>query len=179
MTAVAKHVKIKPLMKNKLIAFAAFAVVLAVATATVLLQRASAPEVRYATLSGETLSTSDLRGKVVLVNFWATSCVSCVKEMPKMVETYKKFAPRGYEMIAVAMSYDHPNQVAEFAASQRLPFKVALDGDGAIAKGFGDIRATPISFVIDREGRILRRYVGEPEWSELHALLDEALGDPV
>ena len=138
-----------------------------------------APQVGYTLLDGQQGSIEGLRGKVVLVNFWATSCVSCVKEMPKMVETYKKFAPRGYEMIAVAMSYDHPNQVAAFAASHRLPFKVALDGDGAIAKGFGEVRATPVSFVIDREGRILRRYLGEPEWSELHALLDKALGDPV
>ncbi len=165
-------------MKKKLIAFAAFAVVLAAAAATVLLQRPSAPEVRYATLSDESFSTSDLRGKVVLENFWATSCVSCVKEMPKMVETYRKFAPRGYEMIAVAMSYDHPNQVAEFVAQRSLPFKVAVDGDGAIAKGFGDIRVTPTSFVIGRDGRILKHYLGEPEWGELHTLLEKSLGDP-
>ena len=166
-------------MKKKLIVFTA--VVLAiVAGAAGLVRRdiPAAPEVRFATLAGERLSTSELKGKVVLVNFWATSCVSCVKEMPKMVETYKKFAPRGYEMIAVAMSYDHPNQVAEFAAARGLPFKVALDGDGAIARGFGDVRATPMSFLIDREGRIVRRYLGEPEWSELHALVEKALGDP-
>ena len=95
-----------------------------------------------------------------------------------MVETYKKFAPRGYEMIAVAMSYDHPNQVAEFAASRALPFKVALDADGAIARGFGEVRATPMSFLIDRQGRIVRRYVGEPEWNELHALVEKVLRDP-
>ena len=164
-------------MKKKLI-FALFALAIAGAGALLLLRSAVAPEVRFATLSGESLSTSDLRGKVVLVNFWATSCVSCVKEMPKMVETYKRFAPRGYEMIAVAMSYDHPNQVAAFTEARKLPFKVALDGDGAIAKGFGDIRATPTSFVIDRAGRIVKQYIGEPEWSELHTLLEKALGDP-
>jgi peroxiredoxin len=164
-------------MKNKLI-FALLAVAMVAAAAAVFLRRSDAPEVRFATLSGERLTTSDLRGKVVLVNFWATSCVSCVKEMPRMVETYKKFAPRGYEMVAVAMSYDHPNQVAQFAASRALPFKVALDGDGAIAKSFGDIRATPTSFLIDRQGRIVKQYLGEPEWSELHFLLDKTLGDP-
>ena len=164
-------------MKNKLI-FAVFALAIAATAAFLFFSPASAPQVRFATLSGESLQTSDLRGKVVLVNFWATSCVSCVKEMPRMVETYKKFAPRGYEMVAVAMSYDHPNQVAHFAASRALPFKVALDGDGAIAKSFGDIRTTPTSFVIDRRGRILKQYLGEPEWGELHSLLEKALGDP-
>jgi peroxiredoxin len=163
-------------MKKKLI-FALLVVAIAAVAASALLHRSPAPEVRFATLSGESLATSDLRGKVLLVNFWATSCVSCVKEMPKMVETYKKFAPRGYEMIAVAMSYDHPNQVAEFAARRSLPFKVALDGDGAIARGFGDIRLTPTTFLIDRQGRILKHYLGEPEWAEFHALIEKAL-DP-
>jgi peroxiredoxin len=177
MTTPAKHAKIRALMKKKLI-FGTVLLLIAAAAAIVLVRPPRAPEVRFATLSGESLSTSDLRGKVVLVNFWATSCVSCVKEMPKMVETYKKFAPRGYDMIAVAMSYDHPNQVAQFAAARGLPFKVALDGDGAIAKSFGEIRATPTSFVIGRDGRILKHYLGEPDWSELHALLDQSLRDP-
>jgi len=138
----------------------------------------AAPEVRFATLSGKSFATSELRGKVVLVNFWATSCVVCVKEMPRMVETYKKYAPRGYEMVAVAMSYDHPNQVAEFARSRGLPFQVALDVDGSIAKSFGDIRVTPTTFVLDKQGRVLKRYLGEPDWAEFHNLLDKALGDP-
>ena len=68
--------------------------------------------------------------------------------------------------------------MAQFAASRALPFKVALDGDGAIAKSFGDIRLTPTSFLIDRQGRIVKQYLGEPEWSELHSLLDKTLGDP-
>ena len=95
-----------------------------------------------------------------------------------MIETYKKYAPRGYEMVAVAMSYDHPNQVAAFAKSRALPFKVALDTNGAIAKSFGDIRITPTTFLLDRKGRVLKQYLGEPDWAEFHGLLDKALGDP-
>ena len=75
--------------------------------------KSPAPEVRFAALSGETFSTSQLKGKVVLVNFWATWCATCVQEMPKMVETYRKFAPRGYEMVAVAVQSDPPSAVAE------------------------------------------------------------------
>lgn len=163
-------------MRNKLI-FALLALAITALAAAALLQRSPAPEVKFATLSGESLATSDLRGKVLLVNFWATTCGSCIQEMPKMVETYNKFAPRGYEMIAVAMSHDHPNQVAEFAQRRALPFKVALDGNGAIAKGFGDVRITPTTFLIDRQGRILKQYLGEPRWSEFHALIEKALGE--
>jgi peroxiredoxin len=166
-------------MKIKLIVgIAAVAIVAFAAAATLLLQRSAAPQVSFATLSGEKLATSDLRGKVLLVNFWATSCVVCVKEMPRMVETYKKFAPRGYEMIAVAMSYDHPNQVADFALRRALPFKVAVDGSGEIARGFGNVRVTPTTFLIDKQGRIVKQYLGEPDWGEFHALVEKALDDP-
>jgi peroxiredoxin len=137
-----------------------------------------APEVRFATLAGQTISTSDLRGKVVLVNFWATSCDVCVHEMPMMVETYRKFAPRGYDMVAVAMSYDHPNLVAGYAQKEALPFKVALDLDGGLAKSWGNVQATPTTFVVDRRGRIVRKFQGEPTQGELHAVLEKALAEP-
>jgi peroxiredoxin len=178
MTAAANPAKIAVLMKTGIIV-GLTALVLGIGASLALQTReTSAPEVRFATLSGDSFATSDLRGKVVLVNFWATSCVSCVQEMPKMIETYKKYAPRGYEMVAVAMSYDHPNQVAAFAKSRALPFKVALDTNGAIAKSFGDIRITPTTFLLDRKGRVLKQYLGEPDWAEFHGLLDKALGDP-
>lgn len=135
-----------------------------------------APQVQFTRLGGGTFNTTDLRGKVVLVNFWATSCETCVHEMPKMVETYNKFAPRGYEMIAVAMSYDHPNYVAQYAQKNKLPFTVALDTSGEVAKRFGNVRVTPTTYLIDRQGRIIKQYLGEPNWTEFHALLDKTLG---
>lgn len=134
-----------------------------------------APEVRFTTLAGETFSTSQLRGKVVLVNFWATYCASCVQEMPRIVDAHHKFAPRGYETVAVAVRQDSPQRVAKFASSRALPFRVALDSSGEIAKEFGNVRLTPVSFVIDRQGRVLRRFVGEPNWSEFHELVEHAL----
>lgn len=134
-----------------------------------------APEVRFTELSGETFSTSELRGKVVLVNFWATYCASCVQEMPKIVDTHRKFAPRGYETVAVAVRQDNPQRVASFAQSRALPFRVALDSSGELAREFGNVRLTPMSFLIDKQGRVLRRYVGEPNWTEVHQLVDRAL----
>jgi peroxiredoxin len=161
-------------MKAKIL-LAAVALGIAAAGAFALTARPTAPEVRFAALSGEQFSTSDLRGKVVLVNFWATWCTTCVQEMPRMIDTYRKFAPRGYEMVAVAVQSDHPNSVADFAQRRALPFKVALDGDGDIARQFGRIRITPTSFLIDRNGRVLKEYVGEPDWAEFHALVEKAL----
>ena len=162
-------------MKAKIL-LAAAALGIAAAAAFAAFSPASAPEVRFAALSGENFSTSDLRGKVVLVNFWATWCTTCVQEMPRMIDTYRKFAPRGYEMVAVAVQSDHPNSVAAFTQKRALPFKVALDGDGSIAKEFGRVRITPTSFLIDKNGRVIKEYIGEPDWAEFHALIEKALG---
>jgi len=134
-----------------------------------------APDVRFAPLSGDAFSTAQLRGKVVLVNFWATWCADCIREMPKMVETYRKFAPRGYEMVAVAVQSDPPSAVAEFAKRRELPFRVAIDASGEIAKSFGQVRITPSSYLIDRQGRIVKQFVGEPDWAEFHALIERTL----
>ena len=140
-----------------------------------LFKKESAPAVRFRTLTGEQIAMESLRGKVVLVNFWATSCATCVQEMPEMVETYKKYSDRGLEFIAVAMSYDPPNYVLNYSESRQLPFKVALDSDGQVAKSFGDVKLTPTTFVIGKDGSILKRYVGIPEFAAMHQLLEKAL----
>jgi peroxiredoxin len=137
-----------------------------------------APQVTFKTLDGRTFDTASLKGKVVLVNFWATSCVTCVAEMPRMVETHKTFAAQGFETIAVAMSYDPPNYVMRFAQNKALPFAVALDVDGSVAKGFGDVRMTPTTFLIDKRGKIVKSYLGEPDFAKLQQLVSEKLKEP-
>ncbi|MEE2979669.1 MAG: TlpA disulfide reductase family protein [Pseudomonadota bacterium] len=134
------------------------------------------PAATFTLLDGQKLSTQDLKGKVYLVNFWATSCATCVKEMPNMVQTYNKYKGEGLEYVAVAMSYDAPMYVMNFSQTRQLPFKVAMDADGSAAKAFGDVQLTPTTFLVDRDGRILKRYVGEPEWSSFDALLKQTLG---
>ena len=132
------------------------------------------PDATFTLLSGQKVSTADLKGKVYLVNFWATSCATCVKEMPQMVETYNRFKGRGLEFVAVAMNYDAPMYVANYAQTRQLPFKVAMD-DGSAAKQFGNVQLTPTTFVVDKNGTILKRYVGEPQFAELDKLLQNAL----
>lgn len=134
-----------------------------------------APETSFVLMDGSRLSTTDLRGRVVLVNFWATSCASCVAEMPKLVATYEQFRSRGYDTVAVAMSYDPPSYVVNFTQSRKLPFRIAFDNTGSIAQAWGDVRLTPTSFLIDKQGLIVKRYVGEPDFTELHQLIDELL----
>jgi peroxiredoxin len=158
----------------KLLAGAAAVLIAAVAYFT-LSARQPAPSFTFTALDGQKFTSESLKGKVVMVNFWATSCVTCIKEMPQMTETYNKYKDQGLEFVAVAMSYDPPNYVLNYAETRKLPFKVALDTQGEIAKSFGDVKLTPTTYVIDKEGRIIKRYVGEPEFPQLHKLLEKAL----
>lgn len=135
----------------------------------------TAPNVSFTDIEGHAISLASLKGKVVMVNFWATSCTTCVGEMPDMVKTYAQYHDKGLEFIAVAMSYDPPNYVLNFTQTRQLPFQVALDVDGKLAQAFGEVKLTPTTFVIDKQGIIIKKYVGAPEFSELHHLLDTQL----
>ena len=134
-----------------------------------------APESTFVLLDGSKQSTADFRGKVVLVNFWATTCTSCVAEMPKLVATYDKYRERGFDTVAVAMSYDPPSYVVNFTQTRKLPFKIAFDNTGAIATAWGDVRLTPTTYLVNKRGEIVKRYVGEPDFAELHSLIEELL----
>lgn len=135
----------------------------------------TAPASTFVLIDGAKTTTADLKGKVTLVNFWATTCVSCVKEMPALVSTYNKYRDRGYETVAVAMSYDQPAWVLNFAQTRQLPFKVALDNTGELAKNWGDVKITPTTYLVDKQGNIVKRYVGEPDMAALHKLIEELL----
>jgi peroxiredoxin len=139
--------------------------------------RDPAPSFGYTLLDGAKGHTDALRGKVLLVNFWATSCVSCVKEMPQIVATHQRFKARGFETLAVAMSYDPPAYVANFAQTRQLPFGVVIDNTGAIARAFNDTQITPTTFLIDKRGAIVKRYVGEPDFAELGGLVEKLLAE--
>lgn len=133
------------------------------------------PSVAFTRLDGTRSSTDALRGKVVLVNFWATSCTTCMHEMPQIIATHEKFRDRGFETLAVAMSYDPPAYVINYAETRKLPFDVAIDNTGTIAKSFGEVQLTPTSVLIDRHGQIVKRFVGEPDFVALHALVEKLL----
>jgi peroxiredoxin len=134
-----------------------------------------ATDVTFTTLSGRNVAMQDLRGKVVAVNFWATTCEVCVREMSDLATVHQRFHDRGFELIAVAMRYDPPNHVLEFAGREQLPFSIALDPMGRIEESFGGVSATPTTFIIDKRGNIVQKIVGAPDIPRLHTLLDAKL----
>lgn len=137
----------------------------------------AAPESTFVLLDGSKNTTAALKGKVTLVNFWATSCVSCVAEMPQLAATYTKYQARGYDTVAVAMRYDPPAYVVNFAQTRQLPFKVAIDNTGAVAQAWGDVQLTPTSYLVNKRGEIVKRYVGAPDFAELHRLIEQLLAE--
>ena len=137
----------------------------------------AAPESTFVLLDGSKTSTADLKGKVTLVNFWATSCTTCVAEMPKVISTYNKYKDRGYDTLAVAMSYDPPSYVVNYSQTRRLPFKVAIDNTGAVAKAWGDVQLTPTTYLVNKRGEIVKQFVGEPDFAALHQLIEKLLAE--
>jgi len=167
-------------MKFNLVRRIAAAVILSVTGAAGLYGCSStqvAPESTFVLLDGSRQTAADLKGKVTLVNFWATSCVTCVAEMPKLISTYNQYKTRGYDTIAVAMSYDPPSYVVNFSTSRQLPFKVAIDNTGAVARAWGDVQLTPTTFLVNKRGEIVKRYVGEPDFAALHQLIEKLLAE--
>ena len=134
-----------------------------------------APNVAYTLLDGRSTDLAALRGKVVLVNFWATTCTTCVHEMPQIASTHEKFKARGYDTLAVAMRYDPPANVIHFAEARQLPFGVVIDNTGAMARGFGSVELTPTSVLINQRGEIVERIVGEPDFAALHWRIETLL----
>ncbi len=134
-----------------------------------------APQSQFTLLDGSQITTDSLQGKVTLVNFWATSCTSCVAEMPDLMRTHEKYHPKGYETLAVAMQYDPPQYVLNFVQSRKLPFKVALDHTGQVAKDWGNIKITPTTYIVNKQGEIVKTYIGPPNMDELHRLIESLL----
>lgn len=135
----------------------------------------AAPLSSFVMLDGSKKETAQLKGKVTLVNFWATSCVTCVAEMPQLIATYNKYQAQGFDTIAVAMQYDPPSYVVNFAKTRNLPFSVAIDNTGEVAKAWGDVQLTPTTYLVNKRGEIVKRYVGEPNFADLHQLIEKLL----
>ena len=165
-------------MKIKDIGIAAAALVFLATLAYVWLAPgglSQAPQVAFKTLKGEHVTLDSLRGKPVLVTFWATSCVGCMEEMPHLISLYNELNEQGLEIIGVAMDYDPPNHVLETVQRRNVPYPISLDIDGGIAKAFGDVRLTPTNFLIHPDGRIVFKKIGEVDMARLHTDILEML----
>jgi thiol-disulfide isomerase/thioredoxin len=155
--------------------------ILVAATSAVLLwaslpaRQQPAAGTEFMLVDGRRPTLGALRGRPVLVNFWATSCASCLRDAPALVPLHREFAPHDVELIAVVTDYDPPDRVAAMARRRPLPYAVALDVGGRIAAQFGDVAVTPTLFVLDGSGSVIESLRGPLEPNRLRRTLDGLL----
>ena len=133
------------------------------------------PPVSISTIDGRSFDASSVEGRPVLVTFWSTTCAVCLREMPDLESLYRRLSPRGFEVIAVSMPWDPPDEVVRLAQARALPYPVALDVDGAIGRAFGDVSSTPTHFLVGPGGDITWRRTGALDFSGLAAGLQSML----
>ncbi len=121
-----------------------------------------APPLRLHDADGRLVDLAGLRGKLVFLNFWATWCVPCRREMPAMERLHRAYAERGLAVVAVNVK-ESPREVKAFMEQMGLTFSAPLDPDGAVARSFG-VRALPVTYLVDRDGKILWKAQGRREW---------------
>ncbi|GJM05003.1 MAG: thioredoxin [marine bacterium B5-7] len=137
-----------------------------------------APDISLNIIDGRKIEFRSLRGKPLLVTFWSTTCTTCIKEMPHLVELYKQLNKDGLEIIGIAMPYDPPNRVLELTEEREIPYPIALDIEGIALKAFGDISVTPTSFLIDSLGNIIQQKTGEMDIEKLRSKIIKLLQTP-
>jgi len=124
-----------------------------------------APEFNLPLVGGGEVRLSDLRGKVVMINFWATWCPPCKAEMPSMERLYTRFKNNGFEILAINAEVDGLEILPEFLQKHAHSFMVPVDTEGEVQVDYGVFRF-PESFIIDQEGRIVEHIVGARDWSD-------------
>lgn len=134
-----------------------------------------APQVSMTTIDGQTITTSDLKGGPALVVFWATDCPGCIKEMPYLVKLYDQYNAQGLSMIGIAMAHDKKNYVLAMREKKQLNYDITMDEDGTLAKAFGEVRLTPTTLLINPEGNIVFRKLGEVNFDQLENDIQQML----
>ena len=125
-----------------------------------------APRFTLRNLKGNLEGLDDHLGKVIIVNFWATWCTPCVKEMPSFENLYRRFRSKGLTILAVSLDKSSSSKVQEFADKYKLSFPVLLDTDGVAEKLYPSF-TIPFTYVVDKRGRVVARVDGGKNWESL------------
>lgn len=136
------------------------ALLIALGTNTVVAQtRSVAPDFTLKTADGKAITLSKLKGKVVLINFWATWCGPCRAEIPGFLEVYKKYRTRNFEIIGISLDNSGWKVVNPFVEKYKIDYPIVL-GDDSLVKAYGNFNAIPTTFLVDKKGNIVEEHVG-------------------
>jgi len=134
----------------------------------------SAPDFDLTDLQGNAVKLSDLRGKAVVLNFWASWCAPCKEEIPWFVEMQKRYGSQGLQIVGISMDEGDPKEVVKFAAENAINYPVVF-GVEKVADEYGGIDYLPTTFYIDRNGVVLDRVYGQPERDEIEQKIKRAI----
>ncbi|MBI5630285.1 MAG: TlpA family protein disulfide reductase [Elusimicrobia bacterium] len=132
-----------------------------------------APPLSLPDLNGKTISLESFKGKVVLLDFWATWCEPCLEELPDLIALHEKFQERSFALIGVSLDPLGAKAVRPFARKNKIPYPILL-GDELPPAGYF-LRGIPTAFLINREGRIVKRYLGPQTFADLAKDIEELL----
>src|SRR5581483_2653059 len=138
--------------------------------------RKPAPDFVLSDLNGKRLTLAEYKGKVVLLNFWATWCDPCRREIPRFIELQKEYGGRGLQVVGISLD-DDAKAVPPFYREYKMNYPVAV-GDAKLAESFGNILGLPVNFLVDRDGRIAARHLGEADIPQLENEIRDLLRDP-
>lgn len=133
-----------------------------------------APNFKLKTQDGKVIELAKLKGKVVVVNFWATWCGPCRKEIPGFMEVYKQYKDKGLEIVGVSLDQDGWGIVQRYLERMPISYPIVI-GDGELAEAYGGIDAIPASFLIDRKGNIAKKHIGYMSQSDLERAVKDLL----
>ncbi len=126
------------------------------------------------TADGKKVTLSELRGQVVLLNFWATWCGPCVKEIPAFLDVYKEYKSKGFEIVGISLDRGGWKQVTPFVKRMNITYPVVI-GDGKLVEAYGNFYGIPTTFLIDKNGNIVTRHIGLMTKAQLEEHLDKLL----
>jgi len=135
-----------------------------------------APEINLTTITGKNIQLAQLKGRPVIINFWATDCKSCIEEIPHLIELYKQYHPKGLEIVAITMYYDPPSHVVSMTKAKKIPYHVALDLKADHANAFGQIELTPTTLLISPSGHIVMHTTGKFDINDMKQQLNKFTG---
>ncbi len=137
--------------------------------------REPAPDVSLPLLDGARSELAAYQGQPVMVVFWATSCPTCIDEMPQIVELYEALGQDGFKVLGVAMDYDPVDRVRALVARKQLPYTIVLDEGGHIARAFNNVRVTPTTVLIDPEGGVVWQRIGHLNFPAIREQISDML----
>lgn len=133
-----------------------------------------APDFTLPDLNGKAFSLSELEGKVVILNFWATWCPPCVVEIPHFIDLYKEYKGQGLEVVGVSLDRGGVKVVKSFVEKNEMTYPVVI-GNQKVAEDYGGIRGIPTTFVIDRQGYIVKKFVGYRDKNVFESVIQQLL----